>query len=179
MHLSVKKIVIAASWILLGVALTLFGIYGLLMNFGKPSPSSEKHRKEWVMEYSSKEQEKLGVNCRDINQIVDKSVRANFAAVLARRVQGASWNHLVPSEAKEEIERTSWIIRRCAMLFHDGENGKLNGLDAIGFIDELYVEYSKFKVTLMFGPPSYCDTDACRDRSFDGLKKNYEKLLKR
>ena len=63
------------------------------------------------------------------------------------------------------------------MIFHAGDKGQINGLENIGFVDDVLVEYAKFQIPLMFGAPAYCDTAACRDKSFSELKKGYDKLL--
>jgi hypothetical protein len=176
-HPLVKQTIKVISLVLVGVVLTLMAIYGLLSMYAKPSPNAEERRKQWVLEYSNRQQAELGVNCKDLRVFVQMSLQTTFQPVVAARVPGSNWTHLVSRDSQENIDKTSWVIRRCSMLFHDGETGRLNGLEDIGFVDELLVEYAKYKVPLLHGPSAHCNTDACRDTSFSELKKNYEHVL--
>ena len=77
------------------------------------------------------------------------------------------------------IDYSSLVGLSCVVecCFIQGKNGQLNSLENIGFLEDIFVDFTKFKMPLMFGAPAHCDTAICRDASFSELKKVYEKLL--
>jgi len=174
----VKKLAFALGFIVLGVLLTLGGLYLWLESRTRPSMTEEEIRQKYVQDYTREEQRKLGIDCRQLKPQLRAFLESKVRPVITARQPGQNWDTLVSDELKREVASYRQFVFTCLRLYEVGDAGRRNALEELSFALDANQQFMVIDILLRLGASQNCHAQ-CLDNKFMELQSSYEQLLKR
>jgi hypothetical protein len=165
MAFTLKKAILGGGLFLGGVVATLVTLYVVA-----DKRSREDVHRDYVIDYTKKEQTERGVACLGLRQELLALLNVIDDSVIAPRRMAEDWSVRVTDGLKADLEKYRTFILTCRHLYAAGDNGKVNGLTSVGFVEDISNDYAVMNSLLRLGPPRMKCDSKCVDTLFLELR---------
>lgn len=122
----------------------IFAVVGLLVSgavmgvaalifLQKGQLNEEERKKEYVVDFSVREQKRLGIECHDLKPKLSAFLQQKISPLISARKEGEAWDSLVSQGLRNQLEDYDDFLLACVRLYNIGDAGVLNGLQDLAF----------------------------------------------
>lgn len=167
---------VAITLVLIGVVSGIVITLALIVR-DRPDPKSlEEVSKQYVIEYTKKEQARLGVNCSALKTTIKGFLEKDIRPVLSARQPGEDWNQHINTDARKRMGDIRDYYFACGRLYSAAKSVKWDGMKDLDFSVELDREIIMLNTLLGFGEFSEQCNAACLDQNYRELQEAFKKI---
>lgn len=157
-----------------GAAFVVAVLYGVRMwQASNAQVTEEAVRRAYVVEYSKAEQEREGVNCRQLRDELKGFLNGSIPGLLEKPAEQPG------GQIGEKSKQYSRALAVCSKLYTIGHNGRWNNLEQLGFAGEIERDFIRIDTILRYTLSSVkCDAQ-CRDSASKDLADAYRRVVAR
>ena len=120
----------------------------------------------------------MGVDCLRIKFQIKNFLAAKITPIVIARKEGQPWYTFVDKELVKELDHHYDDLFTCFRLYNIGQNGRLNYLQDIFFINNLFRTYSMLRILLLESGNTHMRCNSvCANNSFNQIQNSYNKLM--
>lgn len=167
----------------IAITLVLIGVVGgiaitlVLLVLDRPDPKSlEEVRKQYVIDYTKKEQTRLGIDCGALKTSLRGFLEKDIRPVLNARQPAQDWNQYVSAEVRKRMGDMRDYYFACGRLYSAARSVKWDGMKDLGFSVELDRDIIVLNTFLGFGGFGEQCNAACLDQNFRELQEAFKKI---
>lgn len=177
MNVQARFISIAVVAFILGVLGTLW-VADHLWEKQRATPGApDLTKKKLVQEYTLQELKRLGLDCKQASNQLKQIVQLRVEPLRVSYRSAGDWRALLNEEFRKEIETTREMIFSCNRLYALGDDGKLNDLQDLNFLDSVMPLFAQLRRTLIFELSPDCNS-ACAEKAFSELEDVSRRMIK-
>lgn len=131
-----------------------------------------------VLKQSEEIQRESGVNCANLKSEIFQFFDQELRLQISSRVDGKPWV-TVDQNVKmiqEKLTRIQRALTTCRTLYVLGQDGKLNNLVGLSYVDKVYQEVVLLKVYYTHGVPQECSRE-CLNHHFGDIRRAHAAVL--
>lgn len=175
--LHLKKLGIGIALVLIGVVVGVIGVLVILVQSQPDSEELEAIRLQDTVEYITKEQERLGINCGALSSTIQSFMRSEVMPALSIKQPGRNWIKEISENGRKQMGELRDNYFACGRLYRAAQNGKWDGFKSLRYTVELDREIIVMNTLIRFQTCNEQDA-ACFDQSYRQLLDAVRKIEK-